>query len=163
MGCAHGRRLADNQGTFDRWGDWTEQDQFKMTHQVAIENSYSSEHGRYIPGELNFGVSSADMFLWPGVGEAYGMVYLEAQAQGCPVLAEDRPGVRDVVRDGGWLVAPEDPPAFAMAIETLMNDDKARLAAGRRARRQIAADHLLDAARTSLKTGLGPLIGRRGH
>ena len=56
--------VVDSQGTFDGWGDWTEQDQFKMTHQVAIENNYSREHGRYIPGELNFGVQSADMFLY---------------------------------------------------------------------------------------------------
>ena len=47
---------------------------------------------------------AGDLLVWPGVGEAFGMVYLEAQAQGCPVLAEDRQGVRDVVRDGGWLV-----------------------------------------------------------
>ena len=119
--------------------------------------------GALAPEQLGEHFASADMLLWPGVGEAYGMVYLEAQAQGCPVLAQDRPGVRDVVRDGGWLVAPEDPPAFALAIETLMNDDEARLAAGRKARQQIAADHLLDAARASLKTGLGPLMGRRGR
>ena len=119
--------------------------------------------GALAPEQLSEHFASADMLLWPGVGEAYGMVYLEAQAQGCPVLAQDRPGVRDVVRDGGWLVAPEDPPAFALAIETLMNDDEARLAAGRKARQQIAADHLLDAARASLKTGLGPLMGRRGR
>lgn len=119
--------------------------------------------GALAPDELAGHFASADSLLWPGVGEAFGMVYLEAQAQGCPVLAEDRPGVRDVVRDGGWLVAPDDPATFAVAIETLMTDDEARLAAGRRACRQIAADHLLGAARARLKAGLEPLIGRRSR
>jgi glycosyltransferase involved in cell wall biosynthesis len=119
--------------------------------------------GALAPEQLADHFAGADMLVWPGVGEAYGMVYLEAQAQGCPVVAEDRPGVRDVVRDGGWLVAPQDPPAFARAIEMLMTDDKARLTAGRKARAQIAADHLLDAARASLKAGLDPLMGRRGR
>lgn len=119
--------------------------------------------GALAPEQLADRFASTDMLLWPGVGEAFGMVYLEAQAQGCPVLAEDRPGVRDVVRDGGWLVAPQDPPAFAKAIETLMKDDDARIATGRKGRAQIAADHLLDGARASLKAGLDPLIGRRDH
>ena len=119
--------------------------------------------GALAPEQLADHFASADMLLWPGVGEAYGMVYLEAQAQGCPVLAEDRPGVRDVVRDGGWLVVPQDPSAFARAIETLMTDDEARLAAGRKARAQIAADHLLVAARARLKAGLNPLVGRQGN
>jgi len=119
--------------------------------------------GALAPEQLADHFANADMLLWPGIGEAFGMVYLEAQAQGCPVLAEDRPGVRDVVRDGGWLATPQDPPAFARAIETLMTDDEARLTAGRRARAQIAADHLLEAARTSLKAGLDPLMGGQGR
>jgi len=56
--------VVDSAGTFGRWGDWTKLDSFKMTHQVPIENNYSSAEGRYVPGELNFGVSSADMFLY---------------------------------------------------------------------------------------------------
>ena len=119
--------------------------------------------GALAPEQLADHFAGADLLLWPGVGEAYGMVYLEAQAQGCPVVAEDRPGVRDVVRDGGWLVAPEDPQAFAMAIETAMADNGVRLEAGRKARAQIAADHLLIAARASLKAGLDPLIRRQGR
>lgn len=103
-------------------------------------------------------LADADAFLWPGVNEAYGMVYLEAQAQGCPVLAEDRPGVRDIVRDGGWLVPPNDPKAFAVALERLMSDGDGRVAAGRGGRDRVAADHLLGAARASLSTGLDPLL-----
>lgn len=53
----------DNEDSFSYWGDWTEMDMFAMTHQVAIENNYNGAEGIYEPGELNFGTSSADMFL----------------------------------------------------------------------------------------------------
>lgn len=105
----------------------------------------------------------ADLLAWPGVGEAFGMVYLEAQAEGCPALAEDRPGVRDVVRDGGWLVPAADPLAYAREVDTLLGDAEGRMAAGRRGRDQIAADHLLPAARAALTAELAPLFSERSR
>ena len=59
----------------------------------------------------------SDVFVWPGVNEAFGMVYLEAQSVGLPVVAENRPGVRDVVAPHGFLVPPHTPSAFADAID----------------------------------------------
>ena len=38
-------------------------DMFAMTHPVTIENDYNGAKGIYEPGELNFGTSSADLFL----------------------------------------------------------------------------------------------------
>ncbi len=102
--------------------------------------------------------AESDLLVWPGVGEAFGMVYLEAQAQGCPVLAEDRVGVRDVVGDGGWLVPSENPSAYAAAIDRLLADRALLLDAGDAARRRIAADHLLGSARRTLYDALAPLM-----
>jgi glycosyltransferase involved in cell wall biosynthesis len=110
-----------------------------------------------VAGELRDG----DLLVWPGVGEAFGMVYLEAQAQGCPVLAEDRQGVRDVVRDGGRLVPADDPSGYAKAIDAFISDVDGRLAAGRSGRDQIAAEHLLPSARAALTAGLAPLLAER--
>ncbi|MEX0617623.1 MAG: hypothetical protein WDZ76_07195 [Pseudohongiellaceae bacterium] len=56
--------VVDSESTFQRWEDWTQQDEFAMTHQVTFENNYNRNEGRYIPGELNFGVDTADMFLY---------------------------------------------------------------------------------------------------
>jgi glycosyltransferase involved in cell wall biosynthesis len=105
----------------------------------------------------------ADLLIWPGVGEAFGMVYLEAQAHGCPVLAEDRDGVRDVVRDGGFLVPAGNPAAYAEAIDALAADAGARLAAARKGRDLVATEHLLPAARTVLTAELSPLLAERRH
>ena len=41
-----------------------------------------------------------DIFVWPGLGEAYGLVYLEAQAAGLPVVAFASGGVPATMRAG---------------------------------------------------------------
>jgi glycosyltransferase involved in cell wall biosynthesis len=93
--------------------------------------------------------AAADLYVWPAIGEAYGMALLEAQAAGLPVLAGNARGVPDVVLDGetGVLVPPDDPDAFAAALAGLLADParRARLAeaarrhAATRDRRQVAA------------------------
>jgi glycosyltransferase involved in cell wall biosynthesis len=66
-------------------------------------------------------MQEADVFVWPGVNEAFGMVYIEAQANGTPVLAEDRPGVRDVVGPNSMLTPQNDEHAFAAAIDEMLS------------------------------------------
>lgn len=55
--------VVDTQRTFDKWGDWFEMDMFAMTHKVVIENTYNNAEQRYEPGEIDFGVKEADLFL----------------------------------------------------------------------------------------------------
>lgn len=69
-------------------------------------------------------MQKADVFVWPGVNEAFGMVYLEAQANGTPVVAEDRPGVRDVVGPDSVLVAQNDAVSFARAIDATLSNSR---------------------------------------
>jgi phosphatidyl-myo-inositol dimannoside synthase len=62
-----------------------------------------------------------------GVGEGYGIVFVEAAAHGLPVVAGRVPGVVDAVRDGvtGLLVTPTDPAAVAAAVVRLLTDRSA--------------------------------------
>lgn len=82
-------------------------------------------------------LSTGDIHVWPGCGEAYGLAYLEAQAAGLPVAAQAIAGVPEVVVDGvtGFLTPPGDISAYAGAIARLVGDRalRARLAAGARA------------------------------
>lgn len=68
--------------------------------------------------------AAADIGAWPAVNEAYGMALLEAQAAGLPLVAGDRTGVRQIVREGKTgLLAPEgDADAFAEHIGRLLDD-----------------------------------------
>ncbi|WP_342640118.1 glycosyltransferase family 4 protein [Rhodoligotrophos ferricapiens] len=71
--------------------------------------------------------SNADLYAWPGCGEAYGLAYLEAQAMGLPVVAQRIRGVPAVVVDGvtGMLGAPCDADDYArMITELIVNRER---------------------------------------
>ncbi len=84
--------------------------------------------GALSPAELPIIYAACDLYLWPGVGEAYGMAYLEAQAAGLPVVAGNERGVPDVVCHDrtGLLTPPGDDAAFAAATRRLLDDDGLR-------------------------------------
>ncbi len=67
------------------------------------------------------------------VGEGFGIVYLEANAHGCPVVAGAVGGALDAVVDGvtGLLVDPEDHIALSDALVELLEDPARRRADGR--------------------------------
>jgi glycosyltransferase involved in cell wall biosynthesis len=100
---------------------------------------------------------SVDLFFWPGVNEAFGMVFLEAQAAGLPVIAQDRPGVRDVVH-GGVLTDPNDPTALAIEIDSLISAPDRRLQLAQIGRDGIQTHHLISAASRTLMAHIKPLI-----
>lgn len=79
--------------------------------------------------------SAADLFVFPGIGESLGMVYLEAQSCGCPVVALRNEGVSQVVEHQvtGFLVPQENETAFSQAVRSLLEDSAARREMGRRA------------------------------
>lgn len=103
---------------------------------------------------------AADLFLWPAVNEAYGMVLLEAQALGCPVVAGDFGGVASVVQDGrtGLLAPPGDAPAFAAAVRGLLDDPSWIAALSRTAARFVREERSLAMAVGRLRAGLEPLL-----
>lgn len=74
--------------------------------------------------ELIGAYKSADLFVFASVTETQGMVVLEAMAGGCPVVAVDAPGVRDVVEEGsnGFLVSDGDTEQFAAQCQRILQD-----------------------------------------
>lgn len=108
--------------------------------------------GRKEPGEVPTLLAGADIYVWPGCGEAYGLAYLEAQAAGLPVVGQDTAGVPEVVLGGetGFLTPPDDIDAFATAIARLLANDDERIAMGEAARRFVSERRSLDAAAARL-------------
>ncbi|MCV3270809.1 glycosyltransferase family 4 protein [Roseobacter sinensis] len=100
----------------------------------------------------------ASLLFWPGVNEAFGMSYLEAQAAGLPVVAQDRPGVRDVLAPGTYPAPEDGPTALSTAIDALLAEPTARLAKGEAARAHVAQSHLLPTASASLCGTIAELI-----
>lgn len=103
----------------------------------------------------------AALFIWPGVNEAFGMVYLEAQAAGLPVVAQDRPGVRDVLLPGDYPAPEDGPQALATQLATLLADPALRQRRGSDARAMVAATHLMPAATQGFWSTVTPLLEAR--
>lgn len=72
--------------------------------------------------------AKATLFCGLSRSEAFGNVFLEAQAAGCAVIATNVGGIPEVVKDGvtGILVPPDDVSSAAQAIKTLMKDSSLR-------------------------------------
>ena len=70
--------------------------------------------------------AAADVFCLPSHYEAFGIVLLEAMAQGAPVISTRAGGIPEVVDDAGVLVPPRDPRALAHAIRQLLRNEDAR-------------------------------------
>ncbi|CAN7479927.1 glycosyltransferase family 4 protein [Bosea sp. LjRoot90] len=121
--------------------------------------------GRRERAEILAELATHDLFVWPGLNEAYGVVYLEAQAAGLPVAALDSGGVPAVVaRDLTALLAPHgDEAGLAATIARLIGD------AGLRARMAAAAQVFArqerngDGARKILAGALEAAIARHGR
>ncbi|QBF30670.1 glycosyltransferase family 4 protein [Thalassococcus sp. S3] len=113
--------------------------------------------GELSPDALQSAYRDAALFFWPGVNEAFGMVYLEAQAAGLPVVAQNRPGVIDVLAEAAQPTVEDGPRALAARIESLMTNPHLRAAEGHAARAKVAADHLLASAAKRLSDALRPL------
>lgn len=107
------------------------------------------------PGAL---LKAADLFVCSSRIEPLGNMVIEAWSAGCPLVALDADGPRELVRHGrdGKLVPREDVPALAGAIATLLTDRAAaaaQAAAGRvRFEAEFAAAPVLAAWRRFLAT-----------
>lgn len=82
----------------------------------------------------------ADVCVVPSRTELFGLVALEAQALGIPVVASAVGGLTEIVNDGetGLLVREREPQAFAAAIATVLDDDALRRRMGDAARVRAA-------------------------
>jgi D-inositol-3-phosphate glycosyltransferase len=86
--------------------------------------------------ELPYFYASADVCVMPSYSESFGLVALEAQACGCPVVASGVSGLRSVVRDevSGYLIDEHDPAAYAERIGRLLENSELAQQMGRRGR-----------------------------
>jgi len=148
LACDVMRALPDAGFTLDIAGDGT--------YRAAVEALFLHDglrervrfHGALPPAELRDLMGRSDVFLWPGIGEAYGLTYLEAQASGLPVVACRNRGVGDVVLDGetGVLCAPGDVAGLASTVLALACDHQRWIRMAGRAQAFVQAERSLGSA-----------------
>lgn len=78
--------------------------------------------GHVAPAEVTRRMAEADILVFPTLSDGFGLVQLEAMAQGLPVIATSACG--EVVRDGvdGFVVPPGDAVALAERLRRLRRE-----------------------------------------
>ena len=97
---------------------------------LAISDNVRFE-GAKRPDDLPAYYHAADVFAGPSIvaeggdTESFGLVFAEAMACGCPVIASSVGGIGDLVRDNetGLLVPQKNPQALALAVRRVLADD----------------------------------------
>lgn len=115
--------------------------------QVEFKGALSS-------GALATEYAQASMMFWPGVNEALGLVYLEAHAAGVPVVAQDRPGMRELLAHGFYPAPNEDLQVLADHIESILQSCDLRRTFAGYARDHVEQHHLLGSAAQTLVAAL---------
>lgn len=84
-------------------------------------------------------VRALDVLLLPSWEEPFGRSLIEAMALGVPVVATNVGGPVEIIREGreGYLVAPDDPDAWARTIRRLAEDPRLRREIGSAGRRRV--------------------------
>jgi glycosyltransferase involved in cell wall biosynthesis len=119
--------------------------------------------GKLPRNEMNRFYSAGDIFAFPGIRESLGMVYLEAQSCGLPVVAFANGGIPEVVRDQetGFLVPLFAFEPYLQALDRLLSDKGLRRKMGQEGQKYVRQTHDLDQNYKQLEMALTVLIG--GH
>jgi glycosyltransferase involved in cell wall biosynthesis len=76
--------------------------------------------------ELPLWYAAATVFVFPSIYEGFGMPPLEAMACGTPVITSNSSSLPEVVGDAGLMAPPNEPAAFAAAIDQVLSDGELR-------------------------------------
>lgn len=142
----------------------------RLTLTIAGDGKFRSEIEGYFVGLANVRfmgavsrerlpalMADADIFTWPGVGEAYGLAYLEAQAAGLPVIALRERGVVDVTVDNETALL-SDASELAASIKRMARDPALRSSMSERARAFACGGRSIEAAAGRLRQLLGEVV-----
>jgi glycosyltransferase involved in cell wall biosynthesis len=126
-------------------GDGKEKDKLKQLAETLLPHRVRFV-GSIARREMYRYYSAGDVFVFPGIRESLGMVFLEAQACGLPVVAFENAGVPEAVQDGktGLLVPMYAAELFADAIDRLLKDSQLRRKMGRAAQSYVRQTHDLN-------------------
>jgi D-inositol-3-phosphate glycosyltransferase len=119
-----------------RDGEESEKERLKQVASASGVRDRVDFLGSVAHHELPYFYAAADVCVMPSYSESFGLVALEAQACGRPVVASGVSGLRSVVRDevSGYLIDDHDPAIYAERIGRLLAGPELAQQMGRRGR-----------------------------
>jgi glycosyltransferase involved in cell wall biosynthesis len=103
-----------------------------------------------------------DILAMSSLAEAFPNVVAEAMAVGLPCVVTDVGDAADIVGDTGWIVPPQDPPAFSRAMaEALNSSAEDRHLLGQAARSRVESRYSLDRMVASYERVWDGISGRK--
>jgi D-inositol-3-phosphate glycosyltransferase len=119
-----------------RDGEESEKERLKAVASASGVRDRVDFLGSVAHHELPYFYAASDVCVMPSYSESFGLVALEAQACGRPVVASGVSGLRSVVRDevSGYLIDDHDPAIYAERIGRLLSDPELAQQMGRRGR-----------------------------
>ncbi len=136
-------RMVRHKGVLDSWQAWTEAGrplQMKIVGEGTLAQKFDGAEylGWLDQQRCQAEISSARALFFPSFWqEPFGMLGIEALAQGTPVIAAPSGGMDDWVDAGCIRVEPGDVPAFSDAISHLAEDPEAAFALGEAGRAMV--------------------------
>ena len=124
---------------------------------------------RFVPpvpqAELPDWYRAADVTVVPSYSESFGLVAIESQSCGTPVVAASVGGLRTAVADGssGLLIDGHDPSAYADVLADLAGDPGQRAALSRGALRHAGRFGWAATAAGMLEVYSDALLEREAH
>lgn len=123
--------------------------------EALVRERHLQEHVRFLGRvpyeELPLYYNACDLFVMPSRltppdVEGFGIVFLEANACGRPVIGARTGGIPDAVREGetGLLVPPDTPQALASALDRLLSDTDLAARLGEAGRRRVEEEATWD-------------------
>lgn len=111
-------------------GETKDIDAARFTKEVEVRglNQLAIYHGRKYGDEKAEYFEKADIFAFPSLNEAFGLVAVEAMEYKIPIVASNEGGIPEVVHDGenGFLVKKGDPFELSIALGKLLDDSSLR-------------------------------------
>lgn len=131
-------------------GDQPDQELRSLITSLGIESAVNLE-GR-VPDVIPY-YRRASVFALPSNQEGLGIVGLEAQSCGTPVVSTKCGGPEDYVVDGenGFLVPLGDVDSFASSLTTVLTDKKLRESFRSRSRDMVVSNYDMDEIRSRLQ------------
>lgn len=121
--------------------------------------------GWIAPDDVPHLINAHTLVVMPSRYEPFGLVALQAGQMGRPLVASRIPGLSEVIRDGetGVLCAMDDAPAFAAAIDSLIEQPAAAAQMGQRAHAHVQTAFRWDDHVAAYETLFRQVAARTGN